>query len=105
MKQAISSVIASLSKAGYPEDTKGSYPSLSYPQIPYSCNIDSVFKAVVFQFARVGNDPYAQLFLEKLDSRSNVSKIMDTLSSEDLVGEGGQEIKDEQRVREPKVPF
>jgi len=63
LPQAIKSVHDSLQAAGYAEDTK----------------------AVVFQFARVGNDENAQKYLKFLDDHSKVKDLVDTMSGNDLM--------------------
>ena len=40
---------------------------------------------VVFQFARVGDDPAAAEFLRRLAEESSVSELVDTLSAGDLM--------------------
>ena len=43
------------------------------------------FAAVVFQFARVGDDEDAEIFLRKLHDESSVKDYVDTLSGSDLI--------------------
>lgn len=44
------------------------------------------FAGVVFQFARVGDDPDAAKFLQDLDDSSSCAGNVDTLSGNDLMG-------------------
>ena len=51
--------------------------------------------AIVFQFARVGNDRDGRRFLEHLDNKSPVKDYVDTLSGGDLVGIMGMRTQDQ----------